>query len=340
MTHSRAAKHDGDRVRTPTEMAALQELEFAIHASPTPLLLVDSHGQIVRANRRVEQLFGYERGELLGLDVEVLVPESVHAHHAELRDAFIELPTSRAMGRGRDLHGQTKSGALIPIEIGLDPIERAGENWVIVSILDITERVSAERRIRMALDAVSNAVVMIDARGTIVLANAQTSAMFGRPRGQLIGKPIETLVPERYHRRHQVFRTSYLNVKQARRMGMGRELFGLHADGHEFPVEIALTPIESPDGVLIMCTIMDLTERRRHELETQARNRQLSALNADLTQFAYSASHDLKAPLISISGLLKFAGDDLDAGDLDEVRANIGKAERLAARLARRIEEM
>lgn len=324
----------------PVEEGRMGDLDFAIQASPTPLLLVDAEGRIVAVNRRASDLFGYAIGELVGAHIEVLIPESVRPYHAELRSAFMELPTSRSMGRGRDLFGVTRGGTPIPIEIGLDPVERNGRVWVLVSVLDIAERVNAERRIRMALDAVSNGVVMVDARGTIVLANAQTSEIFGYPREALIGRPVEMLVPERYRRRHRVFRTSYANVKQARRMGDGQELYGLRADGREIPVEIALTPIESPDGVLIMSTIMDLTERRRHELDTEARNRQLSVLNAELTQFAYSASHDLKAPLNSIDGLLGCAIEDLDDGDVNEVRHNLVRARTLASRLTHRIEDM
>lgn len=311
-----------------------------VTASPTPLLLVHEDGRIAQANERAGALFDYPVEALIGAHIELLIPESVRAHHAELREAFFELPTRRAMGRGRDLFGLRRDGSLIPIEIGLDPVERAGQRWVLVSVIDIAERVNAERRIRMALDAVSNAVVMVDARGTIVLANAEASAMFGHPREALIGSPLEMLVPERYRRRHRVFRTSYANVNQARRMGPGQELFGLRADGQEIPVEIGLTPIASPDGVLIMSTIMDLTERRRHERDTEARNRELSRLNAELSQFAYSASHDLKAPLNSIAGLLSFAVEDLDGGDLGEVRSNLLRAQALAERLAHRIEDV
>lgn len=330
---------DSERARTVFD-EHIQDLDFVVQASPTPLLLVDSEGRIVRANLRAGDLFGYATDDLMGVHIEQLIPENVRAYHAELRTAFFELPTRRAMGRGRDLFGVTRDGTLIPIEIGLDPVERGGRTWVLVSVLDIAERVNAERRIRMALDAVSNAVVMVDARGTIVLANAETTAMFGHAREALIGRPVEMLVPERYRRRHRVFRTSYASVKQARRMGVGQELFGLRADGKEFPVEIGLTPIESPDGVLIMSTIMDLTERRRHERDTEARNRKLSLLNAELTQFAYSASHDLKAPLNSIAGLLGFADEDLTAGDIEEVRESLSKARALAGRLAHRIEDM
>ncbi|MEM9189216.1 MAG: PAS domain S-box protein [Myxococcota bacterium] len=318
----------------------LTEIDFVVHASPTPLLLVSSTGVILSANARIEKLFGYPEGSLPGQLIETLVPKTVRGHHAELREAFMELPTSRWMGTGRDLYGVSKTGVQIPVEIGLDPVEKDGERLVLVSVLDITERVNAERRIRMALDAVSNAVVMIDAQGDIVLANAMAGEMFGYDPSELPGKPIETLLPERYRRRHRVLRKSYITVNRARMMGEGKDLFGLRSDGREIPVEIGLTPIQSSDGILIMSTIMDLTERRRNELETQQRNRELSVLNAELTQFAYSASHDLKAPLASISGLLRLAEEDLEEARLDEVRLNLQKAEGLATSLTERIEAL
>ena len=225
-------------------MSASTENRYQVvfDTSPTPLILVSESGEILQTNEYVDQLFGYPDGELVGKQVEVLVPPDVRPHHPELLSAYMDLPTSRSMGTSRELFGISKDGTRIPIEIGLEPIDQDGVTWVMVSILDITERKNSEAKIRMALDAASSAMVMIDSDGRIALTNQQTCEMFGYSREEMIGQPVELLVPENARRRHGVYRTSYLTKRERRSMGRERTLHGQRKDGSEFPIEIGLEP--------------------------------------------------------------------------------------------------
>ncbi len=317
-----------------------EEYRIALEVCPTPLMLVSRDGNIVLCNERFAVLFGYLPGELHGQSVDVLVPEEIREFHPELRQAFFEVPTSRNMGTGRDLYGMKKDGELIPVEIGLDPVTPDENALVMVSVLDIRERKMSEAKIRRAIDAASSAMVMIDEHGKIELVNEQANRMFGYADQELIDHKIETLVPHRYHRKHSVYRTSYQNTRNQRYMGVGRDLFGLKKDGTEFPVEIGLTPLDGADGRLIMATVIDITERKLNEKNIREKNQELERLNHELTEFAYSASHDLKAPLSSIYGILELSETDLENGDIDEVRTNLSRARMLAQRLSGRIEDM
>lgn len=321
-------------------MEIREEYQIALEVCPTPLMLVSRDGRIALSNRRFDALFGYEPGELLNQPVDILVPEEIRAFHPELREAFFEVPTSRSMGTGRDLFGARKDGEMIPVEIGLDPMDQGGDSLVMVSVLDIRQRKLDEAKVRRAIDAASSAMVMINEHGKIELVNEQTESMFGYNAQDLIGEQIEMLVPARYRRKHTVYRTSYQNTRDRRAMGRGRDLYGLAKDGTEFPVEIGLTPIDGPQGRLIMATVIDITERKLSESSIQQKNDELQQLNNELKEFAYSASHDLKAPLTSITGILAFCESDLAAGDFDEVRANLERARALAERLSGRIEAM
>ena len=317
-----------------------EEYQIALEVCPTPLMVVSRDGTIVRTNRRFDALFGYEAGELRWQSVDVLVPEEIRGVHQELREAFFQVPTSRSMGSGRELFGARKDGEKLPVEIGLDPLEQQGQSFVMVSVLDIRQRKQDEAKVRRAIDAASSAMVMINEHGKIELINEQTRQLFGYDTSELIGEKIECLVPERYRRRHDVYRVNYQNERERRFMGAGRDLYGVKKDGTEFPVEIGLTPIDGPQGRLIMATIIDITERKLNESRMEQKNAELQRLNNELKEFAYSASHDLKAPLSSIAGILEFCEGDLEAGSLDEVRFNIRQARELAARLAGRIEDM
>ncbi|HEY9713249.1 MAG TPA: ATP-binding protein [Chroococcales cyanobacterium] len=117
-----------------------EQLRLVIDAAPNGLLMVDASGAIVMANTQVEKLFLYSKEELLSQSVEMLVPAGAREKHPSYRESFAREHAPRAMGAGRDLYGQRKDGVQIPVEIGLNPIKTSKGNFVIASIVDITER--------------------------------------------------------------------------------------------------------------------------------------------------------------------------------------------------------
>ncbi len=120
-------------------------------------------------------------------------------------------------------------------------------------------------RLRGLLEAAPAAMVKIDRNGLITLVNAQAEACFGYSRDEMLGRPVEMLVPERFRSGHQLFRADFLQRPQTRVMGAGRELFGLRKDGSEFPLEIGLNPIQTDQGVAVISSVVDISERRRLE---------------------------------------------------------------------------
>src|SRR5208283_6052688 len=161
----------------------------------------------------------------------------------------------------------------------------------------------SDSRFRLAVEASPAAMIMTGPDGLIEFANAETERMFHYSVEELIGRSIDELVPQRMRGAHAGLRRGFLASPSKRPMGAGRDLNGVRKDWMEFPVEIALTPIDSENDLIVLSTVVDITARRRSETELAQRASELELANERLTQFAYVASHDLQEPLRKNRGL-------------------------------------
>ncbi len=154
---------------------------------------------------------------------------------------------------------------------------------------------------RRILDAAPDPLVIVDANGRIIFANAEAEAVFGYRRAELLGRPIELLLPERHRVSHEQHRRHYGEAPRLRAMGVGLELTGLRADGSEFPVEISLSPITTNTTTIVVSAIRDVTERHRSEQELHAARQAAERANKANTAFLSAASHDLRQPVQALN---------------------------------------
>jgi two-component system, sporulation sensor kinase E len=222
---------------------------------------------ILLVNRAFSELTGFSKEELLRMNARDLIPEQ----HKEQRDRVVAQVLQTGEPVEYEIDYLRKNGSQVPVSITLFAVkgDDGRPTGLAAIVRNLTERNRADEQFRLVVESSPNGVLMIDKSGTLLLVNRQIEQLFGYERAELIGQSVEMLVPQRMRSQHVGDRVEFFAHLELRAMGKGRDLYGVRKDGQEFPLEIGLNPIQTPDGMRVLASVVDISGRKLAEQALQ-----------------------------------------------------------------------
>ncbi len=266
-------------------------------------------GIVNSCNPAAEKMYGYLAEEMIGQSVDVLYHPDSPFQMADIMDKI----KIGSLVSNIEVLRMRKDGSAIPASLTVSPIYDLTGILVGTSSItrDLTELKKAEQKFRVILESSPNAMVIVNRTGIITIINSKTEQVFGYRRDEMLGQPVELLMPNRFHADLPSRLDRYFADTQGQFMGPSLELIGRRKDGQEFPIETNMSQIETADGVLIVATVRDVTEHRQMI-------RRLEEMNELRNEFVAIVAHDLRAPMMSISGFAHLLIDMWDTTSDDE----------------------
>ena len=277
-------KREADRALKKAE----EQVQTIFDAAPEAIIVMDETGTVIKWNPKAESLLGWKQHEVVGkLLSEIAIPQRLREAYKNGMAHFLKTGEGLVPGEILETHAITKHGKEIDIALNIALSSGIKEHMLFIGFIrDLTGRKIAEAKFKSLLDSAPDAMIITDEKGEIVLINRQTENLFEYTRDDLIGKPIEILIPPEFRDKHVINRAQYYGKPRARSMGAGLELFGIKKGGMRFPVEISLSPLVAEEGTLISAAIRDITSRKKEEERLKSLQKDFALLVSSVKDYA------------------------------------------------------
>jgi PAS domain S-box-containing protein len=314
-----------------------ERLSAIINTTVDGIIVIDSQGLIEHFNPGAERLFGYAESEVIGRNVDLLMPSPYHEEHDSYLSRYLTTGKAAIIGTGREVRGRRKDGTVFPLHLSVGEMHVDGERKFTGVVHDLTDRVRIEEQLRQSeerwraiIDSAIDGIIVIDARGGIEAFNPAATRLFGYSEDEVAGRNVHMLMPSPYHEEHDAYLMRYLTTGERRIIGIGREVTGRRKDGTTFPLHLSVGEVVTKTGERRFTGIVhDLTQR----VALEAQLREQTAL-ARLGEMAAVIAHEVKNPLAGIRGAVQVIGgrlpsDSTDAKMMKEIVARIDSLDTL-----------
>ncbi len=250
-----------------------QQIRAVLQAAVDAIITIDERGCIESANPATESIFGYSISELIGKNVNMLMPNPYREEHDSYLKRYRDTGEKRVIGAGREVIGLRKDGSQFHGHLAVSEVHLGDRRVFTGFVRDVTDRKLAENRLRQAVEASPTGMVMINQDGEITLVNSQVERLFGYSREELLEKSIEILFPQEVVEQTMQLRKDSFGRPQVLALNASYGLRGRHKLNREFPIEVALNTFEAEEGVSTLASIIDITERKQAEQILDERSR-------------------------------------------------------------------
>ena len=270
-----------------------ERFQFLVEAVPNAMIMADRDGRITLVNHNAEGLFGYSSAELVGQPLEFLIPARFRDRHPSFVANYFAAPKARSMGTGRELFGLRKDGSEVPIEIGLNPVESAGEWFTLASIIDITERkrsAEVQQEMTALVESADDAILTKSLDGIIRSWNPGAERLLGYRASEVIGQSITRLLPDDRKEEESLI---IGRIRRGERV-THFETIRRRKDGSQVDVSLTISPIHDHAGTIVGASkiMRDITERKRTEAALHESERQFGTMVNTIPQLAWMANAD------------------------------------------------
>jgi PAS domain S-box-containing protein len=305
-------------------------LRSIIDSAVDGIIVIDAKGHIEAFNRGAERLFGYPAAEVIGRNVNMLMPSPDHEAHDGYLSQYLDTGAAKIIGVGRQVTGRRRDGTTLPLHLSVGEMSIQGERRFTGMLHDLSDRVrldeelrASEARWRSVIDSAVDGIVVIDAHGRIESFNPAAERLFGYEEREVVGRNVNVLMPSPYHEEHDTYLTRHLATGVQKIIGTGREVTGLRRDGTTFPLHLSVGKMTVDGAQRFTGILHDLSARVRIEKQLVEQ----SSL-AKLGEMAAVIAHEVKNPLAGVRGAIQIIGtrlpkDGKDARIVTEIVARI-----------------